>query len=755
MSTVDSYLGDTGRSKNTRRPKSTSHQGHRPRSRQSSKGQASIQLKSPKTPVVYETPALSGSRLSSDSDNSMGSYDGRYGGHYDSYNGVHGGSEIVVHGGDYSGVHGGSYSGLGGSQRDHRGARHGGRHGGDLQHRRGARRGARHGARDGGDLQHRRKRTPSPMGLSHSGHAKADPNSFKFDFDLGSFRPSQQHKLKQVRASGFPNDFLNLIRLYVVNWDVHRVINRYANFKPNICMKHCIHFICENKAECEYDHIDELRLPDIVFKNRNYAFGKVFCEYLLACALEKFHFNNLDYSMIYRFYGWAIRQSAQTMNEFKFAEEKMLKAIKFNPNNHYAHNEYALLLHNNFHNYEKAETHYKLSIEINPNHELYQYNYGWFLYDTLKKYEKCLPYFKRGCELMPRNAHYFYWYGMALLQLNRFSESKEQLKKALSVATQDSDKQVIKERITEVESKVSLSGAFIPTMIANGIELSQTFTLDMIATSKDKLFELYSIWYDKCSIHQIMSFILRFNLSFDVFISFIEQKFQKKDETQAESKVTDTDPKFESKKEECLQLLSNVYKLATVFGGKRYTNDESSLNNENVETVGVNISPIVNTQQSKENEKNILLTIVTGEDLNSTETPNANDSKEKDMTKDSDSKTNNAYGNNNGDLEDFNCDKYEKELSEMENVISKISDLSESINIDVVKDDNVAATEFIKKFSENVEFVEMEQSKLEIVWPQSIEFLSKSVMQCQVCFFLLMGRFFLRRVVFVYGEFFG
>ena len=86
---------------------------------------------------------------------------------------------------------------------------------------------------------------------------------------------------------------------------IYRVVNRYATFKPNVCVKYCVYYVCKNKAECEYDHIDELRLPDIMFKNRDYAFGKVFCEYLLT--LKKSLFSNLDYAMIYRFYGWAIR----------------------------------------------------------------------------------------------------------------------------------------------------------------------------------------------------------------------------------------------------------------------------------------------------------------------------------------------------------------------------------------------------------------------------------------------------------------
>ena len=82
-----------------------------------------------------------------------------------------------------------------------------------------------------------------------------------------------------------------------------------------------------------------------------------------------------------------------------------------------------------------------------------------------------------------------------------------------------------------------------------------------------------------------------------------------------------------------------------------------------------------------------------------------------------DSKTN---GTPVGDLEDFNCDKYEKEVTEMETDISKINDLSQSI--DFFKDDNGAATEFVKKFNENVKLVEMQQSKLQIVWHNPYNF---------------------------------
>ena len=121
-------------------------------------------------------------------------------------------------------------------------------------------------------------------------------------------------------------------------------------------------------------------------------------------------------------------------------------------------------------------------------------------------------------------------------------------------------------------------------------ELPHGFTFDNIARSEKKLYELYSIWYDRCSIQQIMSFIFRFNLPFDVFKSFIKQKFKKENETRTESK------------EKNQKFLSNVYKLATIFGGKRYTNDTNSLDNENVEAAGVR--PIINTQQSKENGKN-------------------------------------------------------------------------------------------------------------------------------------------------------
>ena len=50
------------------------------------------------------------------------------------------------------------------------------------------------------------------------------PSLFEYDFDLGRFSASEQHKLKQLRDLAFPNDFLNLIRLYVVNWDIYIVL---------------------------------------------------------------------------------------------------------------------------------------------------------------------------------------------------------------------------------------------------------------------------------------------------------------------------------------------------------------------------------------------------------------------------------------------------------------------------------------------------------------------------------------------------
>ena len=71
---------------------------------------------------------------------------------------------------------------------------------------------------------------------------------------------------------GFSNHFLNLIRLYITNWDIDRVISKYAKWIPNICLKYCIHFLCKNRKDCKYDHIERLRLPDIILRNKDYEY---------------------------------------------------------------------------------------------------------------------------------------------------------------------------------------------------------------------------------------------------------------------------------------------------------------------------------------------------------------------------------------------------------------------------------------------------------------------------------------------------
>ena len=97
-------------------------------------------------------------------------------------------------------------------------------------------------------------------------------------------------------------------------------------------------------------------------KQQDYKMAQLMCLYLMY----KKEYNETNAELFHR-YGELLRRTIKTREDCLKSEKYFLKALSINNNLGSVHNNYAILLKNNFQNYDKAEYHYKQSSKIDPN----------------------------------------------------------------------------------------------------------------------------------------------------------------------------------------------------------------------------------------------------------------------------------------------------------------------------------------------------------------------------------------------------
>ena len=88
-----------------------------------------------------------------------------------------------------------------------------------------------------------------------------------------------------------------------------------------------------------------------------------------------------------------------------------------------AHNNYAILLKDKLHDYDKAEYHFNCTLNNNPNNAIMHANFGYFLVSKRNKFELALSHSEKACKLKPnfRIAHFVK--AISLFKLNKFNKS--------------------------------------------------------------------------------------------------------------------------------------------------------------------------------------------------------------------------------------------------------------------------------------------------------------------------------------------
>ena len=235
---------------------------------------------------------------------------------------------------------------------------------------------------------------------------------------------------KELVNAGFTNEHLNIVKLQIYDCNVKECIQYYKHDK--FCAEYLVHYDCCNQS-CKLQH--KLRLFDLIFtppSAHNHHLAKVLCEYLLD-SLPTSDKNNKLKSEIYRFYGdlLCVTQDKQIQNMNK-SKQSYINAIKMNPNNDFAHNNYAkLLLDEKLKDYKTAEIHYRKAMELDAQNVISCFNYAWFLLNKLNKYEKSLELFEKCIKMNKNYVNACYGCGLTLFKLNKHKEALEKLQNVL------------------------------------------------------------------------------------------------------------------------------------------------------------------------------------------------------------------------------------------------------------------------------------------------------------------------------------
>ena len=113
------------------------------------------------------------------------------------------------------------------------------------------------------------------------------------------------------------------------------------------------------------------------------------------------------------------------------AREEYQKAIACNPRHSYAYGRIGLFYEEEK-NYEKALEYFNMQLEINP-YDYYYIERG-NVYMNINEYEKALQDFEAARDESPESQYPYYNMGVALMQLGRYEEAIEHLKKSIALS---------------------------------------------------------------------------------------------------------------------------------------------------------------------------------------------------------------------------------------------------------------------------------------------------------------------------------
>ena len=269
-----------------------------------------------------------------------------------------------------------------------------------------------------------------------------------------SFTKDESNKLETMSRMGYDDTILNTFKLIIYEWKIDEAIKHYRH--DHFCHLYCIDetgkYGCQSHV-CRLKHTRHLTLKELIWKE-NESYARFLCLYFMYTSINKLVACQFDDNAeLYRCYGHLLTHGISNQNETRQEKQQrlresgkyFLKSLDIDNSNADTHTNYAMLLEDEFKDYDKAEKHYKLALENDPNNVERYYSFGSFLIDHAydidtgdnKKCIQALEYCNRACVLAPNDSYAHYIKGQALYHLKIYDKAVKELNIAITIEESD------------------------------------------------------------------------------------------------------------------------------------------------------------------------------------------------------------------------------------------------------------------------------------------------------------------------------
>jgi tetratricopeptide (TPR) repeat protein len=127
-------------------------------------------------------------------------------------------------------------------------------------------------------------------------------------------------------------------------------------------------------------------------------------------------------------------------NRYELSRNQWRTALDFDSHLVEAHNNYAVLLSDQFEEHQDAAKHYERVLQIDPDHAEAHYNYANLLTNKLEEHEEAADHFEHYIELNPDDDHAHFNYANLLTnELDAHEEAADQYDQALEIDANDAE----------------------------------------------------------------------------------------------------------------------------------------------------------------------------------------------------------------------------------------------------------------------------------------------------------------------------